>query len=261
MWPGCALATSGVVMGQVLVIALKFGTFKGYLRQVLWRMWFLLILYLAFQSILAIWVVNGIGDLRCNSSTGWLLCLLAGVVLGASPPLLQLAVLGVVQKFFPTSKTGAKFVARFHVAVMFFLQQAEQRSIEKDNIDFQNGVGSWRGIGAPKELGRKIRLIFQKHQERIAVKDNNQSALKMDSGVYPGGLFYLLIRHLGRGNLLSIMKTEQVSPPPSESWDGQERRRKTGSVADRKKKTTNGHTRRSDDPGYWDRVRSQQGNL
>jgi hypothetical protein len=121
------------------------------------------------------------------------------------------------------------FVAmqRTNFSVIQLLNASITRLREHANYDWQNGRGQWQfGVNA-EEIGRRIRILYERNKREIANSLRKPSLLAFDVGIVPAQKFYLLIDFFGPKRLNSALREFSTSPtgPPTFGWDGKERRR------------------------------------
>ena len=158
-------------------------------------------------------------------------------------------VVGLIVVIFPSSlehfldkRATTKFVSstliqlllRFNLLIGQTIKGAVQKLKEQDNYDCQNSKGSWN-FGLPvSQVNRRLRILYEIVKLDIACKKRQSELLRHDVNIPSGQKFYLLVAHMGRKKLRIALQEPPPPPPPGFDWDGQERRRRVGSKADRK---------------------------
>lgn len=100
---------------------------------------------------------------------------------------------------------------------------------EQDAYDLQCDAESLN-IGINEEqIRRNMRKLYEVCKLDIAIKRQDSSFLQRDINSNTADKFYIVVRHIGRKALLRRLK----NPSDFHSWDGKERRRKTGKKVDR----------------------------
>jgi len=118
-------------------------------------------------------------------------------------------------------------IERTNFSVIQVLNASITRLREHANYDWQNGRGEWQfGISAD-EVGRRLRILYERNKLEIANSLRKPALLAFDAGIVPPQKFYLLIDFLGPKRLNEALRefSSDLAIPPTFGWDGKERRR------------------------------------
>jgi hypothetical protein len=137
------------------------------------------------------------------------------------------------------SSALVQLLLRFNLLTGQTIKRAVQKLKEQDNYDCQNSKGRWN-FGLPGSLvNRRLRVLYEVVKLDIACKRRQPELLQHDVNISPGQKFYLLVAHMGKKQLRIAIQEPPLPPPPGLDWDGKERRRQTGSKANRKPPESN----------------------
>jgi|GEM_PF-6914747 len=121
------------------------------------------------------------------------------------------------------------FVAlqRTNFSVIQLLNASITRLREHANYDWQNCRGQWQFGVSADEVGRRIRILYERNKREIANSLRKPSLLAFDAGIVPAQKFYLLIDFLGLKRLNGALRefSADAEIPPTFGWNGSERRR------------------------------------
>jgi hypothetical protein len=187
-----------------------------------------------------------------------LLAVMVGMLTASFPYALERAFLPKKAPSLKLQRFLIKLVFRLNLAVRYEFARAIAICREHDVFDCQS-KGWDLGI-SPKELGRRLRILYELKKVEIAMERGDASLLCFDEGRNPWEKFYLLVRHIGRDELRRRLMNEL--PSPCDGWDGRERRQMPGpgSTSDRKNQNPNSHRIRCyDHPELAERIRKRKG--
>lgn len=139
----------------------------------------------------------------------------------------------VIEAFVPTIQNEkiARFVfvamQRTNFSVIQLLNASITRLREHANYDWQNCRGQWQFGVSAEEVGRRIRILYERNKREIANSLRKPNLLAFDAGIVPPQKFYLLIDFLGPKRLNGVLRefSADAAVPPTVGWDGSERRR------------------------------------
>lgn len=225
-----AAVATGCILFQVAAAATTAsGIAAGYMQLALLRKGHLLLLGVFVESLLGTIICFAIPERAAELTVSHLL---VGALVGSLSYLAyqlsyrQITVDNARSMYMRTLRLfGSKYRA---------IAETVQRQINEDNYDCLHGNGDWGAYPVRRtDRGRRVRLLFANSKLEIASSRRDPRILSMDVGVLPQQLFYLLVRFYGRDALVSLLSSSIPSPPPGYNWNGSERRRYAGTIADR----------------------------
>lgn len=118
-------------------------------------------------------------------------------------------------------------IERTNFSVIQLLNASITRLREHANYDWQNRRGQWQFDTSAEQVGRRIRILYERNKLEIANSLRKPELLAFDAGVVPAQKFYLLIDFLGPKRLHDALRefSSDLAIPPTFGWDGSERRR------------------------------------
>lgn len=216
----------GVVLGEYLLVRSRLQEHHHeYIARALRRQWLLVSVVFLIQISVAVLVFANLSALRPTIQGSPLLGSLSGLLVGA---LIAYGLLGsevaLARSQDPREKAWTRAVFQLllksRLAVLQAFERSIQESVENDNFAWQQG--DWDlGINQ-KEIGRRIRKLYEFHKYSFAAQDRRDFLLFSDVDHYPGRKFYLLAKNLGPSRLKQLLR--DVVEPPSPNWSGKERR-------------------------------------
>lgn len=179
---------------------------------------------------------------------------IVGIIVAAIPTTLEGILLpetGVTVK--NLQKRLTRLLLKLNILLRYNFAWAIEYCREQDVYDCQQPDGWGLGIN-PSLVGRRIRMLYEFSKYKIAEERRDPSLLVYDVGRVPWGQFYLVVRHVGRKKLREYIKNPIKYV---RDWDGSERRRATGTIADRDPSmgTPSRQSRRPDDPNLIEQIR------
>jgi hypothetical protein len=223
----------GIVLAHSLFLYSQFyKNSEGYMLRAARKLWFFLLTFFVIE-----WVIGA-----------FFFFLAAGLPQYASVPLLIFGgIIGIIVAAIPTAlehvllpKTGStvetlgrpltRLLLKLNIVLRYNFAWAIESCREEDAFDCQKPDG-WGLNIPPKQVGRRIRMLYELSKIKIAESYKNPAFLQYDVGRNPWDQFYLLVRHVGRKRLREYIKNPLNSPCPN--WDGRERRRRGGTKEDR----------------------------
>ncbi|HUP61545.1 MAG TPA: hypothetical protein VNA69_14120 [Thermoanaerobaculia bacterium] len=177
--------------------------------------------WIAIKTVLAVAILHAA---RLHGSARSIQFLLALLVTAAPE---------VIEAFAPAIRNEkiARFVfvamQRTNFSVIQLLNAGITRLREHANYDWQNRRGQWDFGVSAEEVGRRIRILYERNKREIANSLRKPGLLAFDAGIVPAQKFYLLIDFLGLRRLNDALHKFSGDPatPPTFGWDGSERRR------------------------------------
>lgn len=147
-------------------------------------------------------------------------------LLTAAPEVLEAVLPSVIQ-----NEKIARFVfvamERTNFSAIQMLNAGITRLREHANYDWQNRRGEWEFGVSAEEVGRRLRILYERNKREIANSLRKPGLLAFDAGIVPGQKFYLLVDFLGQKRLNAAIRefSADAETPPTFTWDGRERRR------------------------------------
>jgi hypothetical protein len=260
-----ALTVCGIAGGMMLVHSLVFFEFRreaeGYIQPALKRLrWFLLTVFIA-EWLIGMFLF---GALLFLTPLAWfnlpypvmlLLAVMVGMLSASFPYALEGAFLGRSTSFLRLRRWLTRLMRWLNLAVREEFARAIAIYRERDVYDCQKD--NWIPGVSAVEIGRRLRIIYERSKEAIAIERKDPGFLFYDEGRNPWEKYYLLVRFLGRDEL--IARLADPPPSPSADWDGRERRLRPvrGSKADRVKSDPDPDRQRCyDNPERLKRIRA-----
>jgi hypothetical protein len=232
-WTGivCGIACGMILVHSLLLFDLHRNA-DGYIRLAARRLKSFLITVFIVEWIIGtflfvvsfVWVYAGY-------PVSLLFALMVGMLCASFPYALEQAVLPRKSLLINLQRFLIRLMLRLNLAVKYEFSRAIAIYRERDVFDCQSN--GWNTGHTPEEVGRRLRILYELKKEEISMERGDPSFLYFDEGRNPWEKFYLLVRHLGRDELRRRIIEQPC--PPSDDWDGRERRHraKRGTKADR----------------------------
>jgi len=233
----------GVCAGQLLFLC--FLPYRGYFWTAIRRIMAYLLLAIGVQWTLGLLIVAA-AEKWLGAKQTLPLCAATGLFVVVIPSWID----KISPKFvrFNSLRTGLVGVLgqiKIFTARRFLEEIVQLR--REDNYDCQNSLGWWNLQLNEKQIARRIRILYEGLKLEISNSLRKPEFMGFDIDVSSGQKFYLLVDYLGRKEFRRRLQRSPAKLPPGYSWKGEERRRKRGTIADRRLPDSNaGFPRRSD---------------
>jgi hypothetical protein len=198
---------SGIVVTHVLFLSYQFyRESQGYMLRATSKIWGVFLISFAIQ-----WAIGSLcfyltRNFLWSSAPRTIFAFIIGGAVAAIT-----TVLGTV----PIPKGGitvatprirlAILLTRLDLVLRPYFSWAIECCIAEDFLACQE-PNAWGLNLSPKVLGDRLRMLYEFYKDQIAEEQNDQSLIQDDVDSTPWGVFYLLVRHVGRRRLRKYLK-------------------------------------------------------